>query len=265
MTAIQHSTAAALAGFVLWAAAVLSAEPVPVRYVEGDVHSFLALRTLDGKTLADGDLIETVRGSQVTSRLRFRFRDGSEYDETATFSQNGHFRLISDRLGQKGPSFPRPLTMSIDVDRGVVAVEWSGEGGKARRRTEQMDLPPDVANGLLITLFKNMRPDSPPAALSFIAATTKPRLVKLAIAAASQERLEVAGMRRAVVHYVVKVEIGGIGGLVAPLVGQQPPDSHIWVTADRPPAFVKSEQPLYVGGPVWRIEVVGTASRSAGA
>src|SRR5688500_15666463 len=36
----------------------LAAEPVAVRYTEGIVHGFLALRTLDGKTIADGDLLQ---------------------------------------------------------------------------------------------------------------------------------------------------------------------------------------------------------------
>jgi hypothetical protein len=43
---------------------------------------------------------------------------------------------------------------------------------------------------------------------------------------------------------------------VAPLIGKQPPDSHVWILEGEAPAFVKSEQPLYNGGPVWRIELV---------
>ena len=47
-----------------------------------------------------------------------------------------------------------------------------------------------------------------------------------------------------------------IAGFVAPLVGKQPPDSHVWILEGEAPAFVKSEQPLYNGGPLWRIELV---------
>jgi hypothetical protein len=43
----------------------------------------------------------------------------------------------------------------------------------------------------------------------------------------------------------VKVKIGGIAGLVAPLLGKQPPDTHVWVLTGDAPAFVKLEGPLY--------------------
>src|SRR5436190_74384 len=36
----------------------LFAEPVPVRHTEGLVHGFLVLRTIDGKTVAEGDQTE---------------------------------------------------------------------------------------------------------------------------------------------------------------------------------------------------------------
>ena len=84
----------------------LPAESIAVRYREGTGHGFLALRTLEGKILAAGDLTQTVRKNEVVSRLVFRFRDGSIDDDTATFSQERDFRLISDHHVQKGPSFP---------------------------------------------------------------------------------------------------------------------------------------------------------------
>jgi hypothetical protein len=71
------------------------AESIPVRHVEGTVHGFLVLRSQEGRALAVGDLYEVVRGDKVTSRLLFRFRDGSVDDETTVFSQRGTFRLLN--------------------------------------------------------------------------------------------------------------------------------------------------------------------------
>ena len=83
-----------------------------------------------------------------------------------------------------------------------------------------------------------------------------PITLKLAITAAGDDRFSVGGSGRKATHYVLKVEIGGVQGLIAPLVGKQPPDSHVWILGGEAPAFVKSEQPLYLGGPLWRIELV---------
>jgi hypothetical protein len=234
-------------------------EQVAVRHTEGLVHGFLALRTLDGTTIADGDLIQVARGDRVTSRLVFRFKDGSIHDETAIFSQRQQFRLVSDHLVQKGPTFPRPLDMSVDARTGRVTVRYADEHGEQKVADERLDLPPDLANGMILTLLKNVRPEAPPPAVSFVAATPKPRLVKLAIASAGQEPFSTGGAARKATHYVVKVDIGGIAGLLAPLLGKQPPDSHVWILGGEAPAFVKSEGPLYLGGPSWRIELVSPA------
>jgi len=50
-------------------------------------------------------------------------------------------------------------------------------------------------------------------------------------------------------------KIGGVAGVVAPLVGKQPPETHVWILEGEAPAFLKFEGPLYEGGPIWRIEL----------
>lgn len=247
---------------VIWsivAASSAGAEPVTARYSEGLVHGFLTLRTLEGKLLADGDLIQTARGATVTSRLVFRFKDGSIHDETAVFSQRGQLRLLSDRLVQKGPAFPHPLEMSIDAGKGEVVVRHTGDDGKEKTESEHMQIEPDAANGLILTLLKNVRADAPPKSVTFIAATPKPQAVKLEVSVAGRERFSTGTAARTATHYVLKVDIGGLKGVIAQLAGKQPPDSHVWILGGEAPAFVKSEQPLYMGGPLWRIELVSPA------
>lgn len=248
-------SALVLCGLLL-CSSVLPAEQVAVRYAEGLVHGFLALRNTSGVTLADGELLQVARGDRVTSRLVFRFKDGSLLDETAVFSQRGQFRLISDHLVQKGPSFPQPLEMSIDCATGRVTVHYTEKDGEPKVADERMDLPADLANGMILTLLKNVRADQLPASLSMVAATPKPRLVKLALSVAGEDRFTTGGTPHRATHYAVKVEIGGVAGLVAPLVGKQPPDSHVWVVGGEAPAFVKSEGPMFLDGPMWRIELV---------
>ena len=107
-----------------------------------------------------------------------------------------------------------------------------------------MDLPPDLANGLIITLLKNVRQDALPSGVSFVAATPKPRLVKIRISVAGTDPFSIAGSARKATHYVLKVDIGGIAGWIAPLIGKQPPDSHVWILEGEAPAFVRSQAPM---------------------
>jgi hypothetical protein len=233
-----------------------SAEPVVVRHVEGLVHGFLSLRSPAGEVLASGDLIQGAEGDRVTSRLVFHFQDGSINDETSVFSQRGHFRLLRYNLVQQGPAFEQPLDMTIDGPTGHVTVHYKNEHGEEKVDDEQMNLPPDLANGMLITLLKNVRRDALPPSVSLVAATPKPRLVKLTMAVAGTEPFSIAGSARKATRYVLKVDIGGIPGVVAPLVGKQPPDSHVWILEGEAPAFVRSQAPMFIGGPVWQTDLV---------
>jgi hypothetical protein len=192
----------------------------------------------------------------VTSRLVFHFKDGSINDETAVFSQRGHFRLLSDHLVQKGPAFDRAIDMTIDTQSGQVRVLYQDDHGEQKTEAERLELPPDLANGMIITLLKNVRRGAVPKSVGYLAATPKPRLVKLGITVAAAEPFSVADSPRRATHYVLKVDIGGVSGLLAPLLGKQPPDSHVWILEGEAPAFVKSEASLYLGGPLWRTDLI---------
>ena len=238
----------------------LPAEPVNVRWTEGLVRGFLVLQTLEGAALADGDLIQVARGDRVTTRLVFHFRDGSVHDETVVFSQRGRFRLISDHLKQTGPSFPHPIDVALDA-AGQVTVAYRDDDGKEKLITERLELPDDVANGLVLALLKNIDPKAARTTVSMVATAPKPRLVKLVIAPEGEDPFSIGSSSQKAIRYVVKVEIGGLAGLLAPLVGKQPPDTHVWILTGEAPAFVKSEGPLYFGGPIWRIELASPVWR----
>jgi hypothetical protein len=231
------------------------ASNVPVRYKEGLTHGFLVLSTLDGKQIAVGDLTEVARGNKVTSHLVFHFSDGSLQDETTVFSQRQNFHLITYHLVQKGPAFPHPTEVSIVTSTGQVTVRYTNDKGEEKAESERLKLPPELANGLVLTLLKNLRPEDQLPQLSMVVAAPKPRVVKLSISAQGKDPFTVAGSRREALHYVIKVEIGGLAGLVAPLLGKQPPDAHVWIIGGEAPTFVKSETLSFLGGPVWRTEL----------
>ena len=173
-----------------------------MRQQEGLVRGFLSLSTLDGRKLADGELIQTSKAGRVTSRLVFRFADGSLHDETVVFSQRSRFRMVHDHLVQKGPAFPHPLESEIDGTTGNVVVRsWDAEG-KEKRFAGQFELPPDISNGLILTLLKNIPPHAARTTVSMLEGTPKPRLVTLVIAPSGEDEFTTGGTRRKAVHFV---------------------------------------------------------------
>lgn len=79
--------------------------------------------------------------------------------------------------------------------------------------------------------------------------------MKLEIKAEGEDDFWIGDLTLRATRYVVKVKIGGTADVVAPLLGVQPPDSHVWVLGGEAPTVVKADAPLFVLGPVLRVEV----------
>jgi hypothetical protein len=231
------------------------ADPIPVRHVQGTLHGFLELRSETGRVVASGDITQVVHGDRVTSQTRFRFKDGSIDDEITVFSQHRSFQLITDHHIQKGSFFPHPMDVLIDARSGQVTVRSTGKDGKEEVKTEHLDMPPDLANGMVPLAIENIRSSVPVTTVSMIVATPKPRLVKLAISSAGEDTCSVVGVPRKAIHYEIKIELGGVAGVVAPLVGKAPPNIQIWAIGGDAPTFVKEQGPIYPEGPLMTIQL----------
>jgi hypothetical protein len=234
---------------------VAHAEPVTVRYVQGAFHGFLELRSEDGHVVAVGDSTSVVRGDRVTAETVFHFKDGSIDDETAVFTQHRTFRLISDHHVQKGPSFPHPMDVMIDAGSGQVTVRTPGKDGKEEVKTDHMKLPPDLSNGIIPQVIESLRPGAQQATVSMVVMTPKPRVVKLVVSSQGEDNCSVVGSPRKATHYEIKIDLGGIAGVVAPLIGKAPPNIQIWIIGGQATTFAKEVGPLYAEGPMMTIQL----------
>lgn len=240
--------------FALAGALAACAEPIKVRYPQGSEHAFLSLRSMEGKSLATGEVTQTVRGDVVTSRLVFRFRDGSVDQDDTVFTQRGVFRLVKDHRIQRGRSFPKAVDMLIDVQAGQVTTKADG-----MLKVEHMDLPEDVSNGLPPNLLLNILSSTAETKISYVAPGAKPRLIHLSIKPSGTLPFRLGDERRTANEFTMHVELGGVAGVVAPLIGKEPADYHLWIMPGNPPAFVREDGQLYEGGPVWRIEQISAS------
>lgn len=252
----QHLRACSTLTLLLCALLPLAhSAPVPVRFTRGTIHGLLDMRSEDGHVLASGDMVQTVHGTQVTAHLTFRFKDGSTDEETTVFSQRGNFQLISDHHIQKGPSFPQPIDLLIDCRTGKVTVRSTGKDGKEDIKTSQMHLPSDLANGLISVIAENLRPDAPPTRVPMLVATPTLRLVTMAISPQGEAPFSVAGAPGKAIHYEIKIELGGLAGIVAPMIGKQPPNIQLWVFSGLAPTFVREQGQIYADSPIYTIEL----------
>jgi hypothetical protein len=240
----------------------VQAAPFPVRYTEGTVHGFLALRTGDGKTLASGTLTQQVRGNRVVGRLTLHFKDGSLDEEETAYLQRPNLQLIRYHHVQSGPTFPHPSDVSVDVAAGTVTVR-STEDGQTREKTSHLELTPELGNGLLVNVLKNLpvSTDFPVTELQCVIATPVPRIVTLEIRRGDEEAFESAGSEVKARRYDIAIKLGGVAGVVAPLVGKAPEDVHVWIVEGVAPAFVRMDGQLFAEGPIWTVELASPRLR----
>ena len=240
-----------LLGLLLaFAASSAGADPVAVRFPEGTAHGFVVLRGERGDVLAHGELLQAPHADGMQSRLVFRFADGSLYDETLTFSQKLVFRLLTYKLIQRGPSFPEASEVSFDRATG----RYRARIGTDEPVEGTLDLPEDVHNGITGLLLRTL-PAGASAAGHTVAFTPKPRLLRTTLKPTGEDRYFVGDAARTATRYLVTMEIGGLTGAIATVLGKDPPDLNFWISTGPAPAFLKFEGAMFLEGPRWRIEL----------
>jgi hypothetical protein len=233
----------------------LAAAPVAVRFAEGVTHGFLLLSTIDGTVIASGDLLQVGRGGKLESRMVFHFKDGSLFDETVVFTQQRVFALQSYHLVQSGPAFAEDTEISLQRASGKYYVKTkSHKDGREEAIDGTLELPPDVYNGIVTTVVKNL-PKGASATVHLVAFTPKPLLIELELALAGEHKMMVGQLTKTATHYVFKPHPGPWLELFAKLLGRMPSDYHVWVITEGAPAFARFEGPLNPTGAVWRIEL----------
>ena len=229
--------------------------PISVRFVEGATRGFLMLHSVNGVLSAQGDLFQSVQGGEVKSRMVFRFKDGSLFDETVVFTQQRVFTMQTYHLVQRGPTFGENSEISLTRSSGKYRVKIQPSTGAEEKVLEGiLDLPPDVYNGMVLMVTRNL-PKGAKETIHTVAFTPTPRLIQLEMTLAGEQKVLVGELAKTATHYVLKPRLGIWLKFFATLLGRVPGDYHAWFLMDEVPAFVRFEGPLQTTGPIWRIEL----------
>lgn len=235
------------------------AAPVPVRFVEGAVHGFLTLSEMNGNVIAAADLRQVSTAKGIEARTIFHFKDGSLSDETVVYTEQNVFSMQSYHAMQRGPAFAEDRDVYLERSGKYRVKNKDHKEDKEQIIDGMLDLPPDVYNGMIFTIAKNL-PEAERKTVHIVAFTPEPRIIGIDITPAGEEKVSVSGSGRSATHFVMHPQLGRWLQFFAKLTGQTPPDEHVWILSDSVPAFVKFEGPLYVRGPVWRIELTSPRS-----
>ena len=69
----------------------------------------------------------------------------------------------------------------------------------------------------------------------------------------------VLGVHRKATVFRIHPELGGMAGVVAPVLGKQPKDVFVWILEGEVPGLVRVIGPLEEGGPVVSVEPAGAS------
>jgi hypothetical protein len=235
------------------------AQRIAVTHMQRPTHQLMVVRTEDGKVIANVEFTEVVHGDEVTMRLTYHFVDGSLNDETTSYTQHGTFRLVRDHLVQKGPFFPKQVDFTVEATDGIAVTLTTDKNGKIHTESEHMDMPDDLANGFVGTLLLNADPNCRPFRVGMLAPVLGGRLIRLLISPEGEQPFQLAGQTLKATVFGIHPELGGIVGVIAPLIGLQPKDVMVWVLEGEQPAVVRIVGQLGGYGPLVSSELEGTS------
>jgi hypothetical protein len=256
---MERSIFLVAASLVITLGTAAPAEQISVRHIQSPMHRFMVARSEAGKIIANGEFSQVVQGDEVTMRLTYHFIDGSIDDETTTYRQQGTFRLVSNHHIQKGPFFVKPVDFTVEAATGIVTSRTTDKNGKVHVESEHMDLPDDVANGFVGTLLLNVSHTTTPFRVGILAPVGGGRLVRILVSLEGEQPFHTTGQTLTATVFRIHPELGGIVGVIAPLIGLQPKDVMVWVLEGEEPAVVRIVGQLGGYGPVVNSELEGTS------
>ena len=245
--------------FTITLATAAPAEPISVTHIQLPRHASMVARSETGKIIARVEFTETVQGDEVTMRRTYRFVYGSIDDETTTYSQRGTFRLVRNHHIQNGPFFATPVDLTVEAATGITTSRTTDKDGKIHVESAHIDLPDDLANGIVGTLLVNVPPNTAPFRMGILTPVLGGRLIRILISPEGEQPFHRTGQTLEATVFRIHPELGGILGMLATLFGLQPKDVMVWVLEGEKPAVMRVVGQMSGFGPVVSSELEGTS------
>src|SRR5205814_9279855 len=140
--------------------------------------------------------------------------------------------MQSYHLVQRGSAFAEDIEISLERATGKYRVKTRARQDEREQVLEDtLELPPDVYNGLVLTVAKNL-PKGASETIHYVAFTPTPRLIQLELAPAGERTLVTGEPAKTATHYVPSPSPCNWLNLIATLSGPGPPDSNARILND---------------------------------
>jgi hypothetical protein len=239
----------------------IPAGAVDLRWPEGTLRGFPAIRDLKGQILADSTLSQWIEGGTLHVKVVSEFRDGRRVEEQAELRQRPALEQLRwSWTEQRGKNVLRRFEVDFDAR---TATAQKLENGELKHWEESLDIQAakSFAGIGFMYAIKNLNErlqGGEKIELTAVAFTPKPRTATVSVSHEAVESLRLGGRTFESDRILVHPEVPAIA---RPFV--KAPDQRLWLYRAPPPVLLRAELPLAEPGDQFiRIDVVPGTCRS---
>jgi hypothetical protein len=223
------------------AALEVAIDPQPTGF-EADAHGFPAMRTLEGRPLADGDFTQWLDGDRLHIKIHYEFGPDRWVEENSVVRQTP--TLVQERwswVEMRAGSVQRRF--EVDFLTGNATAEKL-EDGELKHWSKHLDVEPGrvfagSAWSLAIKSVRSRLLRGEKIEFQGVGFTPKPRAGTVEISHAGVDRIPMSGRTVEGDHFRIHPKVPWIARAFVDV-----PDSHMWLVQAPPAAFLRWEGPL---------------------
>jgi hypothetical protein len=246
----------------MFLACAFPAGAVELRYPEGTLRGFPAVRDQKGHLVADGTLTQWIEQGKLRVLATFRFRDGRRVQEKAVLAQTPELaQLRWEWEERRGDEVLR--SFSVDLETGRALASKRKDNGEVEHWEENLEDARKTGRAFaglgFMYAIKNLTDEldrGEQVQLTAVAFTPKPRTVTVTVRRDLVGELTMAGRKLPAERFQIHPDVPSVAKIFV-----KAPDLYLWFYRPSPPAFLRADIPLAEpSDPVVRIEVLPTAS-----
>jgi hypothetical protein len=163
--------------------------------------------------------------------------------------------MRSYRLRQRGPISTEDTEISLERATRTYRVKTKAhKNGQEKVPEGTLDLPPNVYNGMVLTIAKNL-PKGASETVHMVAFTPAPRLIKLEVTPVDEHKALIGDLTKPAIHYLLQASARKLAQALRHVARSRATGLSGLDRHRRGAGIREVRGATYATGPVWRVEV----------